>query len=41
MGKYIAIILDGINWLLLAVATGCTVVAAQAKDGSDRLKNAG
>lgn len=34
----IATILDGANWLLLAAATGCTVAAATAKDGAERLR---
>ncbi len=34
----LAAILDGLNWLLLAVATGCTVAAAQVKDGAKWLR---
>ncbi len=36
--KLAATILDGANWLLLAAATGCTVAAATAKDGAERLR---
>jgi hypothetical protein len=41
MGKYVAVILDGANWLLLAVATGAVALAAMAKESSEKLKNAG
>ena len=34
----IATILDGLNWLLLAVATGCTALAEYAKSSAERLR---
>ena len=36
--KIAAASLGGLNWLLLAVATGCTVLAAQAKRTAERLR---
>jgi len=36
--KITAAVLDGIRWLLLAVATGCTALADLAKDAAERLR---
>ena len=36
--KTAAATLGGIRWLLLAAATGCTVLAEYAKGGAERLR---
>jgi hypothetical protein len=36
--KIAAATLGGLNWLLLAVATGCAALAEYTKDGAERLR---